>query len=139
MDSGRTYGGTLRLLELIEAHPAEITYDFRSRFQIGLEEIGDRISYLEAIYLASVLLRDPSSWLQAAVNDWKFPVSREWQVSVHTYDLHAAVNSKNKPKPYPTPWPEDGTQKIGSTRNKTREDVLKQLAKMNPEKRDDAS
>ena len=137
MDAGRTGGGIFRLLELMDAFPAEITYDFRSRFGLGLDDIGDRVSYLETLYLVSILLRDPSSWLQAAESKWDHPVSREWQVATNTYDLLAIVNSKNKPKPYPTPWPAEGSSKIGSTRAKTREDVLKQLAKMNPEKRDD--
>lgn len=132
MDAGRTVGGIFRLLELIERYPAEITYDFRSRFGLGLDDIGDRITYLEAIYLAAILLRDPESWLQAAENEWKFPVSREYQVLVNTYDLHALVNSKNKPKPYPVPWPLEGVKKIGSARGTSREKVLKNLEKMNP-------
>lgn len=106
---------------------------------MGLDDIGDRISYLETIYLVSVLLRDPSSWLQAAQSKWDYPVSREWQVASNTYDLLAIVNSKNKPKPYPTPWPVEGASKIGNSRAKTREEVLAQLAKMNPEERTDGA
>jgi hypothetical protein len=95
-------------------------------------EIGKTVSYLEAIYLVSILRQDPSSWLQAAMSNWKHPVSREWIAQVHTYDLTARVNSKQKPKPYPVPWPESGTQKIGSNKQQSREKTLSILARMNP-------
>lgn len=132
MDSGRSCGGIFRLLELHEAHPAEFAYDFRSRFNLSFDDVGESISLLDAILLTAVLLRDPSSWLQAAENRWKFPVSPEWMVAAHTYDLLARVNSKNKPKPYPTPYPADGTKRIGSTRTKTRAEVISLLDRMNP-------
>lgn len=131
MDPGRTCGGILRLLEILEAHPAEVAYDFRSRFNLSTEQIGDGVTYLEAIYLVAVLMRDPSSWLQAAESDWDYPVSREWIVLTHTYDLHAAVNSK-KPKPYPKPWPDENTTKIGSKRQ-DRNTVEARLEMMNPQ------
>lgn len=132
MDSGRSVGGILRLLELREAHPAEFAYDFRSRFRLSFEDIGDSVSYLEAVYLVSILLRDPSSWLQAARSEWDFPVSNEWMVAANSYDLLARVNSKQKPKPYPTPWPADGSKRIGSKRPQNKDDVLRVLERMNP-------
>lgn len=127
-------GGILRLLELVEAHPAEIAYDFRSRFNLSYTDIGVKVGWLEAVYLVAVLMKDPSSWLQAAVSEWEFPVSREWIVAVQTFDLHAAVNSK-KPKPYPTPWPNANTKKLGS-KNQSRNDVLTALERMNPKEND---
>jgi hypothetical protein len=65
------------------------------------------------------------------MSDWKYPVSREWIVAAHTFDLHAQVNSKKKPKPYPAPWPDTNVKKIGSGKangNKVREF----LERMNP-------
>lgn len=112
-------------------HAAEFAYDFRSRFNIGLNEVGDRITYLEAIYLLSIVLRDTSSWLQAAESGWDYPVSREWIASSHIYDLLAAVNSKKKPKPYPTPWLPDGTQRLGN-KKQSRNSVIERLRLMNP-------
>lgn len=131
MDTGCTFGGILRLLELSATHTAEFAYDFRSRFNIGLNEIGERITYLEAVYLLSILLRDTSSWVQAAESDWDYPVSREWIVSSHIYDLLAAVNSKKKPKPYPTPWLADGAQRMGN-KKQSRKSVIERLRMMNP-------
>lgn len=135
MDSRCLNGGILKLRELIEEHPSELAYDFRSRFGLSVYEIGNGVTWLEAILLVAVLLRDPTSWIQAAVNDWDFPVSREWIVQAHTYDLLHAVNSKNKPKPYPTPWVPEGTQKLGS-KKQTRSNVLDKLERMNPKESD---
>lgn len=136
MDAGCTTGGILKLCELILDHPAELSYDFRSRFQLSIYDIGGHVSYLEAILLVSVLMRDPSSWLQAAANDWKHPVSFEWMVQTNTYDLHAAINSKRKAKPYPTPWQSPDTNRIGSKKRQKRADVLAALERMNPKEND---
>lgn len=136
MDSGCANGGILKLRELIEEHPAETAYDFRSRFGISYTDIGGDVSWIEAIYLVAVLLRDPSSWLQAAKNEWDFPVSREWLVATHTYDLHAAINSKSKPKPYPTPYPDVNTKRLKSKAPQDRSSVLAKLEKMNPKEND---
>ena len=82
--------------------------------------------------MVSVLLRDPTSWTQAAVNDWRNPVSYEWIQGAHLYDLLAAVNSKRKPKPYPTPWPAPGAGRVGGRKMQDRDHVKKLLDRMNP-------
>lgn len=64
------------------------------------------------------------------MSDWKYPVSREWIVAAHTFDLQAQVNSKKKPKSYPAPWPDTNTTKIGS--GKKSDKVRETLARMNP-------
>ncbi len=136
MDPRRTAGGILKLRELIEEHPAELTYDLRSRFGLSLNDIGETITYLEALYLISVLERDPSSWLQAAIHDWSQPVSREWMLVANLYDLFAAVNSKKKPKQYPRPWQDADTTRIGSKKPQKRSDVIASLERMNPKEND---
>ena len=93
-------------------------------------EIGSAITWLEAIYLVSALLKDPSSNLQAAKNKWKHPVSFEYIVSAHTFDLLATVNSKKKPKPYPVPWQTADKKKMGSA--KSNQHALRALDSMNP-------
>lgn len=128
-------GGICKLLEIIEEHPVELAYDFRSKFNLSFEDIGNGVTYKEAIMLVAALLRDTSSWLQAAHAEWDHPVSREWIVLSHVYDLLAAVNSKNKPKPYPTPWPAEGVQKIGRSKQ-SRLEVMAALDRMNPKEND---
>ena len=113
MGSGSEPGGIFQLFELIEEHPAEFAYDFRSRFNLGVADIGNKITWLEALQLTSVLLRDPSSWLQAAFSQWRYPVSHEWMLLANIFDLHVKVNSKNPPKPYTRPWPEQGAERSG--------------------------
>lgn len=134
MDTGRTLGGILRLLEIRSSHPAEMAYDFRSRFSISAWEIGRTITWLEAVYLVNALLRDPSSFLQAAVNKWKYPVSHEWIALTHIYDLLAIVNSKRKPKPHAVPWLEKNKTQMGFAKNRSRKDVIRALRRMNPDK-----
>lgn len=131
MDSRRSTGGILRLLELYYEYPVEFTYDFRSRFQLGFQDIGNDITYLEALHLVSALLRDYSAMLTAAMAKWDYPVSREWILLSQLYDLTAAAASKKKPKPYPGPWPSEGSQRIGS-RNQDRSSVIQRLKQMNP-------
>lgn len=131
VDSGGPPGGIERLLGLIEEHPTELAYDFRHRFGLSFEEIGRSVTWKEAVFLTVILMRDPSSWLQAAHSGWKHPVSREWIVGSHTYDLLARVNSKNKPKPYPNPFPDSERVRSGKT-NKTPAEVRKILEWMNP-------
>ncbi len=104
MDGWRSTGGIIKVVELIDDHTAAFIYDFRYRFSLGLDDIGTRIPWVEVVYLVAVLLRDPSSWLQVSVNGWHHPVSYEWAAMAAQYDLHAQVNSKRKPKPYPRPW-----------------------------------
>jgi hypothetical protein len=76
-------------------------------------------------------MKDPTSWTQAAQNNWTHPVSFDWMIAANTYDLLTAVNSKRKPKPYPTPWVKKDTNKIGS-KNQTREHVLNMLKRTDP-------
>jgi hypothetical protein len=76
-------------------------------------------------------MKEPSSHLQAAINKWKYPVSQEWVLLTHVFDLLAMANSKKKPKPHPTPWPDPSKTRIGSAKSKSF--VLDALKHMNPE------
>ena len=135
VDSRRFRGGIFKLRELIEEHPAELAYDFRSRFALSIESIGESVTYKEAILLVSILLRDPASWTQAAWSGWYYPVTREWIVASHTYELLSSVNSGKgkKPKPYPNPFPSRDSVRTGKTSRSTGE-VIEILARMNPKK-----
>jgi hypothetical protein len=77
-------------------------------------------------------MANPNSHLQAAINNWKHPVSYEWILFSHIFDLLAMANSKKKPKPYPTPWPDPNVNRLKPTKAQSRSDVLKQLRRMNP-------
>jgi hypothetical protein len=66
--------------------------------------VGTNITYREASLLVQILFQDSSSWLQAAVNEWKFPASPEWIMLVQNFDAFVAANSKTRPKRTPMPW-----------------------------------
>lgn len=85
-------------------------YDWRSRFGLGADAIGDEMSSAEAIRLVRILLADPSSMLTAATQGWEYPISRAEVVALDTFDLLLAVNStrKGRPEPHPLrPWKQD--------------------------------
>jgi hypothetical protein len=65
----------------------------------------------EVVYLLSVTMSDPTSWLQAAKHNWSHPIDYNWTIAAATYDLLAQVNSKNKPKPWPRPWGANNNKK----------------------------
>lgn len=99
---------------------------------MSVKEIGHSVSYSEAMLLVSMLLRDHSSWLHAAVAGWTNPVSPEFVVLTEVWNLLAAVNSgKKKPKPYPTPWAEANTKRLGKTQV-SRDEAIRRLNTMNP-------
>ncbi len=131
MDKGCNAGGILWLLDLEAEYPSELRADFRSLYGISFEEVGESISWREAIHLTVVLLRDPRSWTQAKKNNWKYPVSNEWMILAESFDLTMRANSKKKPKPLPRPWPAPNADQIGKTKKHTRADVLRNLERMN--------
>lgn len=137
MDSGSGSGGIAKLRDLISEHEPAITYDFRHRFGLSLSDIGYAITFREAIALVSVLQVDPTSWLQAAMNDWKHPASFEWMMLAQLTDVTLAVNSKNQPKPMPRPWPDQGAKRIGGETKITQSEVRKILDAMKPNKEND--
>lgn len=135
MAAGCSTGGILKLRELISEHPAELAYDFRSRFNLSIHAIGYTLRLDEAVMLVAVLLRDPSSWLQAAKFGWKHPVSREWEAIIDHFDLTFAVAAGKKAQPYPRPWPDANKNVIGG-KGVSRADVIERLRNMNPKEQD---
>lgn len=101
----------IALRGLIEKFEAELVFDLR---KLNIDPA--TVSFEELELLVKILLRDPTSWLQAAVNGWKFPVSHEWILMANQYDMNAQINSKRKPKPMPRPWPSGNETKVGTTR-----------------------
>lgn len=126
MDSGGTRGGILEVLQILGDYKPEFIYDFRTRFGLGLNDLGTTVPWDEVIALVTVLLRDPSSWLQAAKAKWTHPVNYEWAVQVATYDLLAQVNSKRKPKPFPRPWGDPDSRRVGKQTRRDARAILRQ-------------
>lgn len=136
LDKWSAAGGSLKLLDLIREHPAEFAFDFRSKFQLSYLAIGDSVSYLEAIYLTSILMKDTSSWVGSKLAKWTYPVTREWIITQDLYNLTYAIASKKLPKPYPTPWKQKGEKSLGKIGGRTQQEILDRLEKMNPKESD---
>lgn len=126
-------GGAFGLLGLIHRHRGAVEYDWRQRFHLGLTDIGTEMSIFEAARLAELLLRDPSSQVSAAVQEWDYPISRETLASLDLFDLTMMANSAPKgPRPKPhgmRPFKQQGNdQRFGDTGGRTREQVEALLA-----------
>ncbi|MCS5487371.1 hypothetical protein NY588_09555 [Curtobacterium flaccumfaciens pv. beticola] len=130
MGGARRPGGIQGLRELAESYPDELVWELH-KLGLDVDDIGDdedstaeqiakAVDHVKVDRLLRVATRDPSSVLYAAQHGWDFPVTREW---IATADLYDAVNqliqvtaqSKRKPKPYPRPWPDSNTARLGKT------------------------
>lgn len=71
---------------------------------MGLDVVGDAMSWGEAHRLYQQLAADPSSHTFAAIAGWDHPISREWAVLVSLHDHYLRANFKD-PHAWPRPWP----------------------------------
>lgn len=92
-------------------------------------DVPTRVHWVEAAHLIAVLLRDPASWLQAAMNGWKHPVSREWMVLAEQVDLTLRLNAKKGARPRPLARPWDGARKP-SAKKLAQEEIRARLRRM---------
>jgi len=129
MDARGIPGGILWLFDLIERARPELSYDLRHFLQISINDLGHSVPYREAIDLIAMMRRNPTSFVHASEEGWSFPVSFEWIVLKHLFDLTAKVNSESEPPGYPAPW--DNADK---PKPMSREAVEAALRKMNPER-----
>lgn len=104
-------------------------YDFRSRFHLGLRDIGTTLSLAEAARLVSVLQCDPSSATAAAVAGWPHPVSRESLALFDLIDIQGTSLAGRKWQTYPRPWAQqsDNVIRRGDAAGRSREEVIEIL------------
>lgn len=105
--AGGAPGGSLGLLHLIEEHRRAARADFRERFSLSLDDVGDAFTYGEAIDLVEALIDSAGSRLHAAVRRWEFPMSRlerDMRVLAESY-LERHRDSKKRAQPFDLGWP----------------------------------
>lgn len=108
-------GGIEGLRELAESYPDELVWELH-KLGIDVEDIGEAVDHVKVDRLLRVATREPSSPLYAAMNGWDFPVSREWIAQADMLDAFLQANSgRRKPKPYPRPWKDNNTNRLGKT------------------------
>ncbi len=122
----------IALVRLIDAHKGAFEYDWRTRFHgASVDDIGETMTFGEAIRLTERLSRDPGSEVAAAIAGWEYPVTREAIVAMNKFDFdHRLVWLKNgkkgaPPEPHPRPWPTggDGTRRRGNAAGRSPEQV----------------
>ncbi|MBF4597175.1 hypothetical protein ITJ50_00925 [Curtobacterium sp. VKM Ac-2889] len=122
MVGARRPGGIQGLRELAESYPDELVWELH-QLRIDIDDIGgddtpDRkaVDHVLVDRLLRVATRDTSSVLFAATHGWDFPVSREWVQMADFIDAFYAANSNGRrPKPYPRPWQDNNTSRLGKT------------------------
>lgn len=106
---GRAPGGSVALLRFVEEHRAAIRFDFRDRFGISADDIGDTVSFGEAIDLIDELAVEMGTHLQASMDGWQWPASwseiNQAQLTEAYFNVHR--DEKKRPQPFvvPMPWP----------------------------------
>jgi hypothetical protein len=115
-------GGIQGLRQLAESYPDELVWELHKLgidpADIGGENTPDRkaVAHVKVDRLLRVATREPSSVLFAATHGWAFPVSREWiQAADHIDAFYAANSNGRRPKPYPRPWEDNNTVRLGKT------------------------
>lgn len=123
-------GGILGLLDLIEGHRAALRYDWRTRFDRGLDEsVPDDIGWSEAIDLVRVLRMDPASQLAASIEGWSHPLDRQGWMLADLIDLQGSSKAGKKWKAYPRPLkPAQESSRKGNAAGRTPEQVKAILA-----------
>jgi hypothetical protein len=75
---------------------------------MAADDIGEAMSFGEALQLIEILSQDPESWLRAGIAGWDHPASREFFALADLFDAFAKVNFK-RPQPYQRPTPDKST------------------------------
>jgi hypothetical protein len=126
-------GGILELTGLIEDHRAALAADFRQQFGISIYEIGESVSYAEAVDLVRALSNDPQTHLFADLAGWQYPYSRTDLLLADLWDLLAKVNSADDDAPrHPRPYSDNpGTRKqLGDTGHRSEAEIKAKLRSM---------
>lgn len=101
----------IALVEQIDEHRAAFAYDWRSRFGLSIDVVGDTMSWDEAVMLTRELLKDPSSHVTAAVNGWSYPWSAETFILADLFDAYVMVHTDRKHRGSPRARPFDEQQR----------------------------
>lgn len=121
-------GGVFGLLGLIQSHRGAVEYDLRSRFGLGLRDVGWTISLWEMARLVTILRSDPSSAIASALEGWDYPIDRTALAVLDLHDRFVEANSgKKKPPPHPgRPWKRDDRQRErkGNAAGRSRAEVV---------------
>lgn len=97
----RPPGGSAALLDFIEEHRAALRFDFRHYLQIPLGEIGESVSFGEALDLVVELLKETGSHVVAELSGLTRSMSWADMAMVVLAEgyLNAHRDTKKQPKP----------------------------------------
>lgn len=94
-------GGTAALLAFVEEHRAALRFDFRHYLHIPLGELGESVSFGEALDLMVELLKETGSHVVAELSGLARPMS--WADMAMVVLAEAYLNAHRDPKKQPKP------------------------------------
>lgn len=94
-----------------------------------MNSVPEEMGWGEALRLVRILRSDPSTMLAAAIEQWKYPLSREAAILADMWDLSYAKAGAKKREQYPRPFAtKKGTsQTWGDTAGRSREEIVEIL------------
>lgn len=110
--AGGVAGGTFALSRLTVEHREALSADFRTLYSVSLHEVRGAELWL----LIRALVSNPVSLFHAQIAGWKHPISFEGMAQLDLYDLlYQSWKRRGRFKPYPRPWPDKATKKLGGS------------------------
>lgn len=125
----RYAGGIAQLSALVRDHRVELVADFRAIYSVGAWDVRPR----EFVPLVRALLSNPSSSFHAAVAGWMRPLSYEGVAALDLYDLlYQSFPRRGRFKPYPRPWPDKSTKRLGGSNQRRSIAEVRKLLRPEP-------
>ena len=66
----------IAVARFVKAHRGKVARTLRETFSVGLTDLGDGLSWGEALLLLSEAAQDPGTAIGAELAEWEFPASR---------------------------------------------------------------
>lgn len=83
--------------------------------------------------LLHALLSNPESRFHAAIAGWKHPLSFEGMGALDLYDLlYQSFRRRGRFKPYPRPWPDKSTKRLGGSNQRRSIAEVRKLLRPEP-------
>ncbi|MHA3682782.1 hypothetical protein ACXR2W_00775 [Leucobacter sp. HY1908] len=93
---------------------AALRYDFRARFGLSWDDVGESVSWADAVALVAGLLREFGSQLFSAMSGWAFTASYGELIGALHYRAFMKSAFEEGADAVPFPWSVDAGQEVVS-------------------------
>lgn len=110
--------GVLEWHELLQQYPGEMAHEFRKNYGYSIFDVGNTVTWNEALIHLQFLKHLPESWLHVAMSEGKIrrPYSVIEEALANQLDVSIATAVGKKFKPTDRPWlsGKSGLKKVGT-------------------------